>query len=90
MELTKSELGFARAAVRRKRVFAVLSAAGVVVGLALASFTAYRKLRDPGFAAALRGVLALMILLNARQHLRQFRYARILEKLIAPTAGSER
>ena len=45
--LTESSLRFARAAVRRKRVFLALSVTGVVVGSVLAVWYAYRRWTDP-------------------------------------------
>jgi hypothetical protein len=35
-------------------------------------------------------VIILLVLLNARQNLRQYRYARVLEELMAPPAPSSR
>ena len=86
MELSESERVFVRAAVRRKRVFALLSAAGVAVGLTLAGLATWRWLRETGDPVGLHAVIALLVLLNARQQLRQVRYARILEKLWAGDA----
>jgi len=76
------ENAFARAAVRRKRLFLALSLAGVAVGLGLAVYYGYRRFHDPEYALGLRAVVVLLILLNARQNLRQFRYALVLEKLL--------
>ena len=79
---TKREMRFARIAVGRKRLFLLLSAIGVAVGIAMAAYFGYRRLRDPGFALGLRLAVVVLILLNARQNLRQFRYAVVLEKLL--------
>ena len=73
---------FARAAVHRKRLFLLLSATGVAAGIALAVYYGYRRLHDPGYALGLRFAVVVLILLNARQNLRQFRYAVVLEKLL--------
>lgn len=79
--LSASQAAFASAAVRRARVFLALSLAGVAVGAGLAAWTAWRRLGDPGFPVALRAVIVILVLLNARQNLRQYRYARILAAL---------
>jgi hypothetical protein len=76
------EFVFGRAAVRRKRLFLALSLAGVAVGLGLAAYYGYRRFHDPQYALGLRAVVVLLILLNARQNLRQYRYALVLEKLL--------
>jgi hypothetical protein len=50
----------------------------------LAAVYGYERLRDPTFSIAPRAVIVLLILLNARQNLRQHKYAAILEKLTRP------
>lgn len=72
---------FAQRAVSRKRLFVVLSVLGVVVGLGLALFTGLQRLADPDYEIGLRSVVVLLVLLNARQNLRQYRYACELERL---------
>jgi hypothetical protein len=81
--LSESERAFAERAVRRKQVFRRLSFASVAVAAGLAVFYGYERLRDPSFALGPRAVIILLILLNARQNLRQYRYAAVLEKVIA-------
>lgn len=82
--LSEAEQAFAARAIRRKRLFRVLSNASVVVALSLALVYGYERMHDPSFAFAPRAVIILLILLNARQNLRQHKYAAILEKLIRP------
>jgi len=82
--MTDSERRFAERAVRRKRLFLALAVAGTVIGAVLAAFYGYRKWQDPSFPIGVRSVLVVLILLNARQNLRQYRYAVILGK----TAGA--
>jgi hypothetical protein len=81
--MSESERAFAERAVRRKQLFRRLSFAGIAVAAGLAVFYGYERLRDPSFALGPRAVIILLILLNARQNLRQYRYAMVLEKLIA-------
>lgn len=79
--LTEAEERFAAGVVRRKTLFLALSLAGIGVAALLAVFYGYRKLVDPTYPIALRVVVVILILLNARQNLRQYRYARVLEKI---------
>ncbi len=81
--MSESERAFAERAVRRKRLFRRLSFAGIAVAAGLAIVSGYQRLRDPSFALGARPIIILLILLNARQNLRQYRYALVLEKLIA-------
>ena len=76
------------AAVRRKRLFGLLSLLGVTIAVGLASYYGYRRWLNPGYALGGRAVIVLLILLNARQNLRQYRYARVLEKLFGENAAS--
>lgn len=82
MSITDSELRFARRAIRRKKLFLTLSITSVIVGLGLALLYAWQFATQPGFAPGIHFVLVLLILLMARQNLRQYYYAKILEKLI--------
>ena len=83
MDMTDSELHFAKRAIRRKKLFLALSIISVTVALSLALFYSWQLSTQPGFAPGIHFVLVLLILLTARQNLRQYRYAKILEKLIA-------
>ena len=66
---------FLHAAIRRKRLFLALSGIGVAVGLGLGVW--YTATTWTGARAA----LVVLVLLNARQNLRQYRYATLLELL---------
>lgn len=79
--LDDTERAFAERAMRRKAVFRTLSIAGIVIAGGLALFYGWERLHDPSFALAPRLVLIVLILLNARQNLRQHKYAALLEKL---------
>ena len=78
----ESERAFADRAIRRKRLFLILSNASVGVAVLMAVIYGYERIHDPSFPIAPRAVIILLILLNARQNLRQHKYAAILEKLI--------
>lgn len=80
--MTESERRFAERAVRRKGLFLKLAIAGVVIAGGLSVYYAYRTLTDPGFGIGPRAVIILLILLNSRQNLRQYRYAGVLESFL--------
>lgn len=80
--MTDSEKRFAERAVRRKRLFLGLAIAGLVIAGGLAAYYTYRRLTDPAFGIGPRAVIVLLILLNSRQNLRQYRYAGVLESLM--------
>jgi len=79
--MTDTERQFATRAIRRKALFRTLSNVSVAAAALLAVVYGYERLRDPDFSIAPRAVIILLILLNARQNLRQHKYAAILEKL---------
>jgi len=78
--LTESETAFVLRAVRRRRLFLGLSIAGIVIAVGLSVYYAWRKMHDPTFEIGARMVIVLLILLNSRQNLRQYRFAGILTK----------
>jgi len=80
--LSEAERAFAARAIRRKRVFQILSNASIAVAVGLAVLYGWMRARNPEFDIAPRAVLIVLILLNARQNLRQYKYAAILEKLL--------
>ena len=83
MSMTDSEFRFARRAIKRKKLFLALSITSVIVGFSLTLIYAWQYTTQPGFAPGIHFVLVLLILLMGRQNLRQYYYAKILEKLIA-------
>ena len=78
----ETERAFADRAIRRKRLFLILSNLSIAVALLLAVVYGYERFVDPSYPIAPRAIIILLILLNARQNLRQHKYATILEKLI--------
>ena len=78
--MTDSERRFAQRAVRRQKLFLGLSIAGLVIAATLGGYYAVRRFRDPAFPVGPRAVIVLLILLNARQNLRQYRFARLLQE----------
>ncbi len=86
--MNDSEVRFAERAVRRRRLFLALAVAGVVVAAGLSGLYGWWWLHDHAFAIGPRMVIILLILLNARQNLRQYRYAGVIAELIAGRAGT--
>lgn len=80
-ELARIDARFVAGAIRRRPLFLALSIAGVAVAVALVIYYVHQRLQDPGYPVGLRAVVVLLILLNARQNLRQYRYARVLARL---------
>ena len=80
--LSDSQRHFIDGALRRRRLFLPMMAVGVVVGLGLLGHAIWIGQTQPEEPIALRVVLAILILLNARQQLRQHRYAGILAALM--------
>ena len=69
--MTESEEAFARRAVRRKGLFLKLSVASLIVAAGLVVLYSIFWWRDHNYAVGPRAVIILLILLNARQNLRQ-------------------
>ena len=80
--MTESEEAFARRAVRRKGLFLKLSVAGLIVAAGLVVLYSFFWWRDHSYSVGPRAVIILLVLLNARQNLRQYRYAGVLEQLL--------
>jgi len=76
--LTQYERNLAIKAIQRRKLFLVLSITSVIVGLGLAVFYSWEAYTQPGFDLGIHFVLVVLILLNARQNLRQYGYAKIL------------
>jgi hypothetical protein len=82
--MTEADERFAHRAIRRKRLFLGLSIAGLAIAFALSVLYAVLWWRNPAFPIAPRAVIVLLVLLNARQNLRQYKYARLLTELMGP------
>ncbi len=81
--LTKYEHKLAINTIRRKKIFLVLSIISVIIGLGLAVFYSWEAYIQPRSTIGIHFVLVVLILLNARQYLRQHNYAKILETVIS-------
>jgi formate-dependent nitrite reductase membrane component NrfD len=83
---TPAQLRFVERAIRRKQLFLALSIVGIVIAVVLAAYSAFRRLNDPTFPMGPRAVIVVLILLNARQNLRQYRFASFIEDKLSPHA----
>src|SRR5262245_39391191 len=88
VELDAVETAFARRALRRRPLFLALSVGGIAVAAGLSCYYIWRRLHDPLFPVAARAVIVVLVLLNARQNLRQYRFAGVLGKVLPPDFGS--
>lgn len=88
--MNDSQRAFAARALRRKGLFLSLATVGLVVAFGLALFYVWRRLNDPMFPIGPRMVIVLLVLLNARQNLRQYRFTCILEELLERTGEGAR
>jgi len=77
MPLSSGQQAFVARFIRRQKLFATLSAVGVAVGLSLALYWALDG--KPG--SKLQFVVVILVLLNARNQLRQWRVAKAFEVL---------
>ena len=72
---------FANRAIARQKLFLALSIIGVAVGAGLAAWFMWQRAVNPNFSLGMPLLVVVLVLLNARQNLRQFKYAKILKQL---------
>ena len=87
---TDRQRRFAAGTVRRRSLFLALSLAGIAVAAGLAGYYGYRNMVQDDYPLGLRPVIVLLILLNARQNLRQYRHAGLLAQVVSETTTKER
>ncbi|VAX07359.1 hypothetical protein MNBD_GAMMA25-2647 [hydrothermal vent metagenome] len=63
--------------IRRNKLFLILSAASVIVALSLTVLYSWQAYTRPDFDIGIHFIVVILILLNARQNLRQYKYAKI-------------
>jgi hypothetical protein len=83
MNISESELCFSKKAIKRKKLFLGISALGVTVGVGLTLLYIWQFNTQRDFDVAIHAVLVLLILFVARLNLRQYYFAKILEKTIS-------
>ncbi len=79
--LTPYEKNLVLKAIRRKQLFLILSIVSVIIALSLALFYSWEAYTQPDFDIGIHFVVVILILLNARQNLRQYKYAKILQTM---------
>lgn len=77
---TGSQQRFIERALRRKKLFLALSIVGSVIAVALAAYHGFRRLEDATYPIGTHAVIVVLILLNSRQNLRQYRFASFVER----------
>jgi hypothetical protein len=82
--MTPTDRAFATGAIKRAPLYVGLTIAGVIAGAGLGTYALWRMTQDPSYPAAPTLIIAVLVLLNARQNLRQFRYVRLLRQLLPP------
>ena len=70
---------FVERALRRKKLFLALSIVGIVIAVVLTTYYGFRRLNDPTYPIGSHAVIVVLILLNSRQNLRQYRFASFIE-----------
>ena len=85
--LSPKENLFVAAAIRRERVFFWLSMVGVVVGLVALGMALTRWIQGDDWGATF--AIAILVLLNGRQNLRQSKYAAILRITLGSSLQTE-
>jgi hypothetical protein len=86
-DLEPAELEFAHKAIKREVLFFRLSMLGVFIGLFVLLTSILRGSTGEPWAPTF--VVSILVLLNARQNLRQSKYARILGKVVPKSVESE-
>ena len=76
---TDTQQRFVERALRRKKLFLALSIVGIMIAMILATYYGFRRLNDPTFPIGPPAVIVVLILLNSRQNLRQYRFASFIE-----------
>ncbi len=86
-QLNPSDQRFVDQAIRRQRLFFRLSMVSVVVGFLTFGMAGWRYVQGDPWGPSF--VIAILILLNGRQNLRQYKYARALRALGAGSVDLE-
>ena len=79
--LNEAEQKFIQRAISRKRLFLVLSVVSIIIAIGLSVIYTWKAIHQQNFKIGTHFVIILLILLSARQNLRQYKYAKILEKI---------
>ena len=78
---TETQQRFVERALRRKKLFLAISIVGIVIAVVLTAYYGIRRLNDPTYPIGSHAVIIVLILLNSRQNLRQYRFVSFIEEL---------
>jgi hypothetical protein len=78
---TETQQRFVERALRRKKLFLPISMVGIVIAVVLTAYDGFRRLNDPTYPIGPHAVIVVLILLNSRQNLRQYRFVSFIEDL---------
>ena len=76
---TETQQRFVERALRRKKLFLAISIVGIVIAVVLTAYYGIRRLNDPTYPIGSHAVIIVLILLNSRQNLRQYRFVSFIE-----------
>jgi hypothetical protein len=76
---TDTQQRFVERALRRKKLFLAISIVGIVIAAVLTAYYGVRRLNDPTYTIGPHAVIVILILLNSRQNLRQYRFVSFIE-----------
>ena len=79
---TETQQRFVERALRRKRLFLAISIVGIVIAVVLTAYYGIRRLNDPTYPIGSHAVIVVLILLNSRQNLRQYRFVSFIEDYV--------
>jgi formate-dependent nitrite reductase membrane component NrfD len=79
---TETQQRFVERALRRKRLFLAISIVGIVIAIGLTAYYGIRRLNDPTYPIGSHAVIIVLILLNSRQNLRQYRFVSFIEDYV--------
>ena len=77
--VTDTQQRFVERALGHRKLFLAMSIVGTVIAVVLTAYYGFRRFNDPTFSIAPRAVIVVLILLNSRQNLRQYRFASFIE-----------
>jgi len=81
-QLSQYQENLIKKVIQRKKLFLSLSLISVIIALILAAYYIWESFNQPNFDKGIHFVLVLLILLNARQNLRQYQYSKLFEWLL--------
>jgi len=81
-QLSQYQKNLIKKVIQRKKLFLSLSLISVIIAFILAAYYIWESFNQANFDKGIHFVLVLLILLNARQNLRQYQYSKLFEWLL--------